>query len=241
MPQELPKDDFRATRKYLTEDEFGISGEEDFVPAARIEQEVWDGLMSLPTDVSIRTTDFCPDEVKAAYQIATSWLHIGDPFADGPIKTQTFSVYEALEASVFMATTGWYRQAGLSLRAAMDDMILGLYYEGIPNKWDQFERIIEGNKSAPMFGCVRDALFDLTGDQLFAKDGGSFGQLYSRLGVYTHCIPNHELWKSNGPIYADEAFERWFEELDQTHRRLVEAITITRKRLQAGNFKLKKC
>ncbi len=57
MSKKLPETDFRAERSKLEPHEFANSEGQDVAPSDLIEEEVWDGMMHLPEDVSIRISD----------------------------------------------------------------------------------------------------------------------------------------------------------------------------------------
>jgi len=57
MPRELPESDFRRVRRYLTNDDFAWAEGPEFAPEGSIDQDIWHGIVELPTDVAIKTTD----------------------------------------------------------------------------------------------------------------------------------------------------------------------------------------
>jgi hypothetical protein len=228
VPKSLPPTDHRAIRKHLVNDDFALSEGSEFVPAGNIDPDVWSGIMGLPDDVAIRTTDLRTEEIEHAHAIAVSWLDVHYTLPEGPLQTQVYSVFEAFHASLFNAVTGWYRTAGLALRAGVDDLLLGLHFQIKKPHVSKFYGIITGAESSPKFGDMRAALHKATKDPIFSYPGGQFGAIYDTLSIYTHRISNAEIWRSNGPIYVPEGFNRWFSEYTTTDRTLRGAIDVVR-------------
>jgi hypothetical protein len=54
----LPHDDFRRERKLLAAHVFALVEGDDIDPTDVIDQEAWESIMDLPTDVAIRTTSY---------------------------------------------------------------------------------------------------------------------------------------------------------------------------------------
>jgi hypothetical protein len=58
MSRPLPTSDFRAIRIVLEPDDFALSsGEPDPPPSDLIDENIWHGIMTLPDDVSVRTSN----------------------------------------------------------------------------------------------------------------------------------------------------------------------------------------
>lgn len=70
MVRQLDSDDFRARRKVLESDDFASTdGEPDPPPSDLISEEAWDGIMTLPDDVAIRTTSHLGEWVALLYHL----------------------------------------------------------------------------------------------------------------------------------------------------------------------------
>lgn len=241
MPKDLPLADFRRVRQYLTDDEFAYAEGPQYTPEVRIAPETWWGIVGLPTDVSIRTTDFKPNSLAKAYEKATSWID-AYPYSDGsPLHLQTLAVSEGLEAALFSAVSGWYRQAGTCLRVALDDLLLGFYYHGQPGRKQEFEDIIIRGAVTPRFACLREALFEVTANSIFAYPEGGYGKLYDDLSVYVHRIPDHSMWRSNGPIFKNESFDKWWREFQQCDSVMYEAYEAILSSLPWNESVVRKC
>lgn len=70
MVRLLDSDDFRARREVLESDDFASAdGEPDPPPSALISEETWDGIMTLPDDVAIRTTSHLGEWVELLHDL----------------------------------------------------------------------------------------------------------------------------------------------------------------------------
>lgn len=80
MSKKLPLTDFRAVRSKLESHEFAISEGQDAPPSDLVEQEVWDGILHLPEDVSIRISDNNGTRLKLLHSLWADWVTaVGDP------------------------------------------------------------------------------------------------------------------------------------------------------------------
>src|SRR5579863_3459532 len=66
MTKSMPLSDFRAVRKLLEPDEWGLPGEET-PPTDMIKPEIWHGIVDLPGDVAISTSDHNGKKLKYLY------------------------------------------------------------------------------------------------------------------------------------------------------------------------------
>src|SRR5258708_40296771 len=98
-----------------------------------IDPAIWNSIMGLPDSVAIETSDEFAPELEWAVRLAWSWLDIFDQLPEGsPARSQVLSALETFQASIFNVANGWYRIAGICLRCALEDMLLGLYYQNRP-------------------------------------------------------------------------------------------------------------
>lgn len=74
MSKKLPLTDFRAVRSMLEPYEFAISEGQDVAPSDLVEPEVWDSIMHLPEDVSIRISDHNGIRLKLLDGLWADWL-----------------------------------------------------------------------------------------------------------------------------------------------------------------------
>jgi len=78
--KKLPLTDFRAVRSKLEPHEFAVNGGEEVPPSELVDADVWDGIMHLPEDVSIRISDHNGARLRLMHQLWGDWVEaIGDP------------------------------------------------------------------------------------------------------------------------------------------------------------------
>jgi hypothetical protein len=82
MSKKLPLTDFRAVRSMLEPHEFAISEGQDVPPSERIDEGVWNGIVHLPEDVSIRISDHNGIRFRLLYRACRASL--GTPKAHAP-------------------------------------------------------------------------------------------------------------------------------------------------------------
>jgi hypothetical protein len=108
--QKLPLTDFRAVRHKLDPHEFAISEGQDVPPSDLVEPEVWDGIMHLPEDVSIRISDHNSIRLKLLHSLwGESVTSIGDPDKPDEIYNCMLDAADCFQCANFnfcMATIG---------------------------------------------------------------------------------------------------------------------------------------
>src|SRR5262245_55869402 len=129
MSHALPLDDFRARRIVLDPDDFAQSdGKPDPSPRSLVDKEVWERLTTLPTDVSIRTSNICGWALKAQSDLTSAWAEPIIVILDEPDDPTLFAmrdVADELYAVTFELLHGFYRQAASSLRSCVELMLDG--------------------------------------------------------------------------------------------------------------------
>lgn len=223
MPKPLPLSDLRARRRHLVNAEFALTEGPEYKPSGHINRDVWDHLVGLSDDVLLRTTDDFAGALEVIDAIGWSWLEINGRFSDtSPLYDQTLSALESFQGSAFNAATGWYRIAGTVLRCALEDVLLGLYYETRPGSKVDFVAIVEGKRGSPAIRTICDGIraHHPSSDRLIIKAT----RLYAELSVYVHRVANSFIWESNGPVYVPKAFNKWVSQFDQTYRVLCALI-----------------
>ncbi|MCA3774050.1 MAG: hypothetical protein IN818_03430, partial [Cutibacterium sp.] len=123
MVRLLAFDDFRAHRKVLDSDDFALTdGEPDPPPRDLVSQEVWDGIMTLPDDVVIRTTSHLGEWVELLYDLWGGWIN---SLPRRSIVTQAMlDCADDFSAALFNLVHGYYKQAIAALRNALETMVL---------------------------------------------------------------------------------------------------------------------
>lgn len=225
MSRSLPTSDFRAIRIVLEPDDFALSsGEPDLPPSDLIDQNIWHGIITLPDDVSVRTSNHYGSELKTMYELWGVWLEaIGD--GEDQLSRAMVETIDEAQAIIFNTVHGYYRQAIGCLRNMLDLVALGSYCQ-ICHKIPEFDAWLNGQEEI-RFGTACDGLWQATcvqplsahlhaklNDSFFdpktkSDSGGWARRLYAQLSKYTHSRPpatNAFLWSSNGPIFVPRVF-----------------------------------
>jgi hypothetical protein len=218
----LDTSDHRALRVYLTADDYGLPEGEEYVPKGTISKDVWRSLTSLPDNAALHTTDSYSAAVETAHAIAYAWLDIHDCVPEGsPIRTQCLAVQQGFEGSLFNAIHGWYRVAGITLRSAFEDMLIGMHYQRQKVRWPEFEQVVTGKMRSPNRRATNTELLKYISSDLLDQANALY---QDELSVYVHRTSEGELWESNGPIFRQEALEVWIGQFDRTFCLLCEMI-----------------
>jgi len=128
VAKKLPLTDFRAVRSKLEPHEFAISDGQDAPPSSLVEQDVWNGIMGLPEDVSIRISDHNGIRLKLLYSLWGDWVEaIGNPDKPDEIYNCTLDAADAFEGAHFNFLHGYYRVALAELRVALELVLIGTF------------------------------------------------------------------------------------------------------------------
>ncbi|KVC95997.1 hypothetical protein WI78_18390 [Burkholderia ubonensis] len=219
MVRPLDFDDFRARRKVLEPDDFASSdGEPDPPPSDLISEEAWDGIMTLPCDVAIRTTSHLGEWVELLHDLWAGWVEsfprrsiIADAMLD---------CADDFSAALFNLLHGFYKQAIGALRNALEATVLACECT-LSRSADTWRAWQEGQETAfrktlpnlaatAKFTALEAQVRSITGGGLFPEAGNKDGvawarNLYQRLCKFSHArgdSTNGVLWQSNGPIYS---------------------------------------
>lgn len=236
MRKKANKDDFRKSRTKLPPGAFAIGPKTDPSPSDLIDADTWNSIVSLPDDVSLRTSEHYGSVLKKFWDAWGEWIclvlalqgAVKKP-STSPIAHCAGATIDEVQASIYNALIGFYRLAFSSLRNILEQMTIGLHLELTDNQ-KIFSDWVNGDREL-RFGWATDNvshhssvynlerhLTNMTGDNLFQqktqkKRAGFARRLYSELSQFTHGGPaftNADLWDgSNGPIFVPKAFEKW--------------------------------
>jgi hypothetical protein len=235
MPKLLSLKDFRARRQVLTDDDFGLSGQ-NLPPRDQIDQETWKALTTLPTDVAIRSSDHDGTRIRDLYLLCCSWQEaIEIPKDDGTWKPSMvwapmLTASEELDAALFNVLHGFYRPAIGCCRNALEVVAVGSACEALQldarfTEWqkgneefafgDACDRLATCNR----LGQLRKRLREKCNDSLFEQktnkgSGGWLRRFHKQLSNYSHSRPGFtsgDLSKSNVPVYDPAAFRLCFD------------------------------
>lgn len=215
MTKKLRLSDFRAVRSKLEPHEFAISEGQNVPPSDLVEPKVWDGIMHLPEDVSIRISDHNGARLELLYNLWGDWITaIGDPDKPDEIYNCMLDAADCFQCANFNFLHGYYRAAIAELRVALELVMIGTY--GTLSPHDQ--RYLEWKKGAGELSftrCRRHLSGTLTKAQAkwIFEDTQFLATLYQVLCNYTHSRPasnDGSLWESNGPVYNNAAIKLTF-------------------------------
>jgi hypothetical protein len=215
MTKKLPLSDFRAVRSKLEPHEFANPEGQDAPPSDLIEPEVWDGMMHLPEDVSIRISDHNGNRLGLLYGLWSDWFNaIGDPDRPDEIYNCMLDAADCFQCANFNLLHGYYRGALAELRTALELILIGTYGSFNPSDAD-YIAWKAGTSDLTFPRCRRRLKGKLRADQckwLF-EDGSLLVAQYQALCNYAHSRPDSSdgaLWESNGPVYNNEAIKLTF-------------------------------
>jgi hypothetical protein len=206
--------DFRSLRTLLPDEVFLLATRKRAGPTDLVSQEVWHGLMHLPDDVALTTSNHHGGQLAALYALWGDWFDaMGDE--QDELFAGMLDAADCLQASAFDALHGYYRSAVTNLRGTIELVVIGALGNIAPN--DEHYRRWRKRKlgSLPFASCARK-LRGLTKGTVPAsifKPGGWMEALYDELCAYAHSRPDAsdgEMWRSNGPIYVASAFNKVF-------------------------------
>jgi len=219
MNQRAEACDFRATRRKLPPDAFALGPEEpDPAPQDPVEEQVWNSIVSLPDDVSIRTSDSHGFQLKTMHELWGSWIESVGEEQDSMYYVMS-DVGDEYQACVFNVLCGFYRVAASCLRSALELTCHGTYFQLRSASGDAEEVLKwkQRGKGSKSFKDLRKYFRDQCRepqvrrleDHLCAQQYGSgppwsvFGRkppqrasswaerLYGELSNFAHSRPNH--------------------------------------------------
>jgi len=220
--------DFRSTRIKLPPDAFVYAVGPDLPPQDLIEEDVWSSIMSLPDDVSIRTSDDHGTELKYMHGLWGSLIEISGEQKD-VLCHSLLDVADESMACIVNSMVGFYRVAASCLRNALEITIHGAYYQRCKTlseylTWRTSDNEIHFGAACDdlnklpdiesindfLYNKMKDTLFDHKNSRYQGYSGGWVIKLYSELSDYVHSRPSHshvETWNgSTGPIYVSKSF-----------------------------------
>jgi hypothetical protein len=223
MSRLLAKTDFRARRRVLVRDDFGLAPG----PAPRrsdlISKETWDSIVTLPDDVAVRTSNYHGTALTQLHDLWGAWVESVGTVHDCMFPAMLDSG-DDFQVATFTALTGFYRLSAAALRTALELTTIGAWAQ-VCGKRQEFSHWRAG-KAALSFGQACDGLLGatealgshlhtITSDSLFDQktprnEGGFVRRTYSDLSNFSHSRPGYsdgDLRESNGPIYVRSVFD----------------------------------
>ena len=184
----------------------------------------WDSLMTLPTDVLLRTTDYLGLMIGEMLRQSYAWLRTlpTDPNLMPYMFEAALEAHDEFEAAPFIAAHGWYRQATAALRNALEVMTHATRY--VVKSDTAGYQAWRAGAADPKFGNSVDIIgaapsvaaieATLGGTGLFGnKPNGVMRDLYKDVCRYSHSAPgytNADIWRSNGPVFVGRGFTQFW-------------------------------
>ncbi|MGA2085247.1 MAG: hypothetical protein ABSG60_07005 [Terracidiphilus sp.] len=228
MTKQLSLGDFRAVRVILEPDDFALGSDKpDPPPSDLIADKTWHGIMDLPDDVAIRTSDHRGKVLGEVYWLWGRWIE-----ATGETEDALFSpmldAHDDLQASLFDSLHGYYRTAFSALRNVIELMTIGAcgaltrtpLYKEWRNGTTEFKfgtacDLLSNEASLVTFNegmkaAGHQSLWDAKRAEL---PGGYSRRLYRNMCDFSHSRPGFtdgDLRCSNGPIFVSSVFWDWY-------------------------------
>jgi hypothetical protein len=241
----LDANDFRAFRLVLEPSDFALGSDQpDEPPSDLIDKETWESMMSLPDDVSIRTSNECGKTLKTLWFYWYQWNCLvgalqqeAGPLTQCPIAHVACDASDELQASIFCSVTGYYRVAFSCLRNVIEQMTVALQLE-LSGGLARFQDWLDGQEELKLgwaadllpknarVSALESHLRITINDDLFGqKDPGKLGgglvrRLFGELSAFTHGAPgftDSDMRESTGPIFVKEVYERWLNKFRQVY------------------------
>ncbi len=207
----LPDGDFRRQRAYLADHLFAHSDGPSPPPTDPVAEEPWRGLIDLPTDVLLRTTDYQGTLVEMFHQQGNAWI-FAMPEEEGLsiyVAGASYDASDEFQAAIFCSMHGWYRQAAACLRTALEVMSTAAAL-GVSENRSGFDLWRAGTTEPKFSSSLRVINSRQRRPDLYNYKTGVLGLLYKDLSDFAHArsgSTNVDLWQSTGPIWAPEALE----------------------------------
>jgi hypothetical protein len=220
----LDPDDFRRERCFLADEVFLTPGGAEEDQKDLISEEAWDGLVQLPTDVLLRTTESVAVILEDCYSLGSAWIHATPMQPEGAefAFEASLDASDEFHASPFIAGHGFYRQATAGLRNAIEAMTCAAGF-AVRQDRSQLDRWRKGDHD-PKFGNAvellgnDEALVEI--DQRIGNPGlfgrnpdGILQEAYNNLCRYSHSragATNADIWQSNGPVFVGKGITQFW-------------------------------
>lgn len=227
----LPTSDFRAKRLMLEKKDFALTSGRYPGATDLIRKKTWRHIISLPDDVSIRTSDRFGSKLEQMNEYSDTWGRIVlgiQSLSKRPRKSPTAiaacDAADEFEASAYCALVGYYRVAFSCLRNVLEQMTIATRLTLIGDSksfadWRNAETRIGFGWAADTLpqstevAAIEQHLRKVTGDSLFAQSPKGFARrLFGQLSKYTHGaagFTDADFRQSNGPIFVPKTFLAW--------------------------------
>lgn len=248
MIRKLDPSDFRARREILDPSDFALGGDTpDPQPTDLVTEEAWNGIMTLPSDVAVRTTSYQGSRVALLYELWTGWIDILPP--SGMIAEAMLDSADDFAAALFNLVHGFYKQSVASLRSALETIVSACDCELSDDRgrwaaWQdgeeqRFSKTCDRLRALPKFTALEDGARQLTNASIFpvgdASESAWARNLYQRLSKFSHArgdSTNGNLWRSNGPVYSANGMQVGYCTYLETYALLILVMKIATNQLK---------
>ena len=218
--------DFRTTRSKLPPEAFPLGAEEpDSPPQDLIKKKTWKSIISLPDDVSLRTSENHGTELRVMHALWASWIESVQEGQDA-ISYTMLDASDEFQTCLFNSLCGFYRVAASCLRNALELNTIGVYFQLSSNpseflEWKEGKReisfgmacdqLLRHPKTKPLHNFLKSQMaYSIFEQKSTGNSGGWARRLYSELSDFAHSRPTLSsfiLWdESNGPAYTPSSF-----------------------------------
>lgn len=132
MTKKLALTDFRAVRWVLEPDDFALSEGEDVPSTDPVDQQTWHGIMDLPDDVAIRTSDHQGRYLALLGKLEGDWIKAVGASDHDELSGCMLGALECFQCTTFDFLHGYYRSALSNLRSALELTLIGVYGNIVP-------------------------------------------------------------------------------------------------------------
>ena len=154
MAKSAPSRDFRSLRALLPDEVFLLATGKPRGPTDLVSEDVWHGLMHLPDDVALTTSNHHGRQLAALHALWGDWFDAmgdrRDELSDGMLDAA-----DCLQAGTFDALHGYYRSAVTNLRGALELVVIGALGNLAPNDDHYLRWRKHSLGSLPFAGCIR--------------------------------------------------------------------------------------
>jgi hypothetical protein len=198
--------------------------------------------MTLPGDVAVRTTSYQGSRVALLYEVWSGWVAALPE--DGIVASAMLDCADDFAAAIFNLVHGFYKQSVVSLRSALEIVVLASYCElardaAMWGDWRRgkefrFGRVCRALAELPAVRGMEEPARQASGSSLFLNpadpESSSWTRsLYSRLCRFVHATEasaNATVWGSNGPVYSADGMRMGYRSFLETSAQLLILATI---------------
>src|SRR5258708_3781029 len=124
MSKRTPAKDFRSHRCPLPDEAFALVSGRRPGPTDLVSDDIWSGIMHLPDDVALTTSNHHGTQLAMLYRLWGDWIDaIGD--TQDEFFAGMLDAADCFQASAFDSLHGYYRSAVSNLRSAIELIAIG--------------------------------------------------------------------------------------------------------------------